>query len=126
MSANSPRFLSPLRCERLDPRLKDRVLLAPLMFESVLLDRIITVPEGFVTDFASVPRAPFTYWLFGGVADEAAVVRDFLYEKGIVPREQADSIYGEAITACGVADWCRNAMVAAVRMFGASRYLQVR
>jgi len=126
MSANSPRFLSTLRTERVDLMTCDRVLLAPLVFDSFLLNLRVTVPEGFVTDFASVPRAPFTYWLFGGIGDEAAVIHDFLYEKGLVPRELADRVYGEALTACGVPAWRRTAMVAAVRVFGASRYLERR
>ena len=124
--SSSPRFLSTLRTERVDLLTCDRVLLAPLAFSSNLLDRLVIVPEGFVTDFASVPRAPLTYWLFGGIGDEAAVVHDFLYEKGLVPRELADQVYGEALTACGVPAWRRVAMVAAVRVFGASRYLERR
>ena len=123
---SSPRFLSTLRTERVDLLTCDRILLAPLAFSSVVLDKLIIVPEGFVTDFASVPRAPLTYWLFGGIGDEAAVVHDFLYEKGLVPRELADQVYGEALTACGVPSWRRVAMVAAVRVFGAGRYLQRR
>jgi hypothetical protein len=126
MSANSPRFLSTLRTERVDLATCDRILLAPLAFSSKLLDRLVIVPEGYVTDFASVPRAPFTYWLFGGIGDEAAVVHDFAYETGFVPREVADDLYLEALEACGVPTWRRRSMWAAVRAFGASRYLQQR
>jgi hypothetical protein len=124
--SNSPRFLSTLRTERVDLATCDRILLAPLVFDSFLLNLRVTVPEGFVTDFASVPRAPLTYWLFGGIGDEAAVIHDFLYEKGLVKRELADQVYGEALTACGVPSWRRVAMVAAVRVFGAGRYLEHR
>lgn len=120
--ASKARFLSTLRTDRAGLASADRILLAPLVFDSVLLDRRITVPEGFVTDFASVPRAPFTYWLFGGVGDEAAVVHDFLYEKALVTRDLADLVYGEALDACGVARWRRAAMVLAVQLFGGSRY----
>jgi hypothetical protein len=120
--ASKARFLSTLRTDRVSLTSADRILLAPLAFSSALLDRLVIVPEGFVTDFASVPRAPLTYWLFGGVGDEAAVVHDFLYERGLVPREQADDVYLEALEACGVANWRRLAMWAAVRAFGSSRY----
>ena len=125
-AASSARFLSTLCTDRISLASADRVLLSPLVFDSALLNLRVIVPAGFVTDFASVPRAPLTYWLFGGVADEAAVVHDWLYEKGLVPRDVADEVYGEALAACGVAAWRRVAMVAAVRVFGASRYLQVR
>lgn len=120
--ASKARFLSTLRTDRVGLASADRLLLSPLVFESILLDRQIHVPTGFVTDFASVPRAPLTYWLFGGVGDEAAVVHDFLYEKGIVPRAMADEVYGEALEACGVPAWRRGPMVLAVRLFGAGRY----
>jgi len=120
--ASKARFLSTLRTDRVGLGSADRVLLGVLAFESALLNRVVIVPTGFVTDFASVPRAPFTYWLFGGVADEAAVVHDFLYEKGLVARDVADEVYLEALEACGVAKWRRRAMWAAVRTFGGSRY----
>lgn len=116
------RFLSTLRTDRVGLASADRLLLSPLVFESALLEREIHVPTGFVTDFASVPRAPLTYWLFGGVGDEAAVVHDFLYERALVPRDMADDVYLEALEACGVAKWRRLAMWAAVRAFGSSRY----
>ncbi len=120
--ASKARFLSTLRTDRVSLTSADRILLAPLAFSSALLDRLVIVPEGFVTDFASVPRAPLTYWLFGGVGDEAAVIHDFAYEKGLVPRDVADDLYLEALEACGVAKWRRLAMWAAVRAFGAGRY----
>lgn len=120
--ASKARFLSTLRTDRVGLASADRLLLSPLVFESILLDRQIHVPTGFVTDFASVPRAPLTYWLFGGIGDEAAVVHDFLYEKRLVTRDLADLVYGEALEACGVAAWRRAAMVLAVQLFGGSRY----
>jgi len=120
--ASKARFLSTLRTDRVGLASADRILLSPLVFESVLLGLQVHVPTGFVTDFASVPRAPLTYWLFGGVGDEAAVIHDFAYEKGLVPRDAADDLYLEALEACGVAKWRRLAMWAAVRAFGSSRY----
>lgn len=45
----------------------------------------IVVPEGFQTDYASVPRLPVTYALFGDSAHEAAVVHDYGYRTGAVP-----------------------------------------
>lgn len=120
--ANSAHFMTMLNDKRTRAGTKDRTLVEPLVYFSALLGMVITVPAGFVTDYASVPRAPLTYWLFGGVGDEAAVVHDFLYEKGIVPRELADEVYGEALEACGVPAWRRGPMVLAVRLFGAARY----
>jgi hypothetical protein len=39
----------------------------------------ITVPKGFVTDLASVPRLPLMHWFFGGRARRSAVLHDYLY-----------------------------------------------
>ena len=123
LPANSSEFLTKLRDERVSLGTKDRVLLAPLVYYSALLAELVIVPAGFVTDYASVPRAPLTYWLFGGIGDEAAVVHDHLYSTGAVPRDVADKVYGEALAECGVPAWRRSPMVLAVRLFGAGRYL---
>lgn len=62
----------------------------------------IIVPAGFETNFASVPRLPFVYLLFGGVGDEEAVLHDFLYtpphtpgtcHQKIVTRSEADLMF---------------------------------
>ena len=116
------RFLSPLRVERVDPDSDDWILTAALVFDSVVLDRIVTVPAGFVTDFASVPRLPLAFWLFGAVAQEAASLHDFLYSTGLVSRKLADEVFAEASKACGVAAWRRGPMWLGVRLFGSSRY----
>lgn len=113
------RFLSDLVVEK---RGDTWVLTEPLVFSSDVLDRHITVPAGFETDFASVPRLPVAYWLFGNVAQEAACVHDFLYSIGAVTRAQADDVFAEASEACGVAAWRRGPMWLGVRLFGGSRY----
>lgn len=122
MSTASSEFLTLLNDKRTRAGSKDRTLVEPLVYYSAMLQLLVTVPAGFVTDYASVPRAPLTYWLFGGVGDEAAVVHDFLYEKGLVPRNVADEVYAEALAACAVPAWRRGPMWAAVRLFGAGRY----
>lgn len=120
--ATSSEFLTKLRDERVSLGTKERVLLAPLVYYSALLADLVIVPTDFVTDYASVPRAPLTYWLFGGIGDEAAVVHDFLYEEGKVPRDMADNVYLEALGAMGIPEWQRGLMWAAVRVFGSRRY----
>lgn len=82
---------------------------------------LLVVPEGFETDYASVPRVPIAYMLAGGVGNAAAVVHDYLYG-GIVPRMTADNAYAACLEACGVSWWQRQLMYAAVRTCGASRY----
>lgn len=98
------------------------VLLAPLVYSSVLLGRDITVPAGFVTDFASVPRLPVAYLLAGGEANEAAVVHDYLYHSHDVPRPTADAVFEEAMATTGQPWWRRKLMWAGVRLFGGTPY----
>ena len=114
------RFHTKLSVEQLDD--ERWRLTALLAFYSAKFDRMIFVPNGFETDFASVPRVPLAYWLFAGVAQAAAVVHDSLYGAGTVPRKVADEIFLEALEACGVAAWRRWPMFWAVRAFGAGRY----
>ena len=45
---------------------------APLAYWSPLVGRI-QVPAGFQTDFASVPRLPIAYWLYGARAHREGV-----------------------------------------------------
>jgi hypothetical protein len=78
----------------------------------------VTVPAGFVTDYASVPRPlwlifpPQGEWLW------ASVVHDYLYWDQTCTREQADNIFRMAMREEGVANWAANALYAAVRLFG--------
>ena len=100
---------------------KDRILTAPLKYESDIAGSIV-VPEGFRTDFASVPRVPLLYLLFGNTAHEAAVIHDYLYRYAIVPRRTADRVFREAMNASGVWAWRRYPMYMGVRMFGGFCY----
>jgi len=57
---------------------------------------LITVPAGFETDYASVPRLPLMWLIAGDVAHEAAVLHDFLYRIHSLPdvdRKQADECF---------------------------------
>lgn len=113
-------FLTDLDVRRIDD---DRwVLTAPLVYRSVVAAQTITVPAGFGTDFASVPRVPLAYWLCGGIGERAAVVHDYLYRSGSLPREICDAVYREAMLIDGVARWRVYLMWAMVRGFGEMFY----
>lgn len=79
------------------------------------------VPQGFETDFASVPRLPFTYLLAGNTSHEAAVIHDWMYADGF-DREFADSAFLAALKEEGVVWWRRNLMWLAVRLGGSWVY----
>lgn len=94
-------------------------LIAPfLVFAN---DKIYRVPSGFITDFASVPRIPLAFWLFGNLGHRAAVVHDWLYSSKEVPRDEADSVLCELLKIT-VSSARANAMWAAVRLFGGRNY----
>lgn len=95
------------------------VLRRSLAYRSFLLG-LVTVPAGFDTDFASVPRVPVVFWLTGDTAKEAAVVHDWLYRTQKVTRKMADQVLAEAAT-CGIPPephWRRLLLYAGVRAFG--------
>lgn len=95
-------------------------LMAPLAYVSDVAKQIITVPRGFLTDFASVPRLPLVFWLTGDCAHEAAVIHDWLYATQVLPRALADQVLREAMLVSGVPAWRCWGMYFAVRLFGAS------
>lgn len=89
------------------------MLLADLKYQSVVLGGVLTIPAGFVTDFASVPRVPFIYEAFGDKAHHESVPHDYLYQKHevtiekenaqkcglFVNRPLADQVFKEALKA---------------------------
>lgn len=116
------KFLSKLVIETDDD--SGRWIVAqPLIYQSDVAGRVITVPQGFPTDLASTPRIPLIYEAFGGVATMAAVVHDYLYTSGRESRAVADAVLREAAGATGVAWWRRWAMYVGVRLGGSRHYI---
>lgn len=79
---------------------------------------VITVPAGFVTDLASIPRA--FHWLIpvNGKHRAAAIIHDYLYVTKDRSRAEADSIFLEAMKSSGVRWSQRQTMYLAVRAGG--------
>lgn len=86
----------------------------------------VAVPEGYVTDFASIPG--FAHWMISpfGKHAEAAVVHDWLYTLGTPGKERerklADRTFRRALHLVGVGFFRRWIMYAAVRIGGKSGY----
>ena len=96
-------------------QLTDQVfaLTAPLVYESDLLGCTITVPEGFQSDGASVPRVPIAYMFFGNRAHHEAVIHDALYRSDFpleVSFSMANNVFFEAMRARGKSIWIAYAM----------------
>jgi hypothetical protein len=93
-------------------------LIADLRYVSDVAGQTITVPTGFVTNYASVPRIPGVYELAGDTSAVAATIHDYLYSTHIVSRKVADAVLREASAVTGVPWWRRQIMWAGVRVFG--------
>ena len=99
-------FLNPLRVEALEDGRHWKVLDGIEYFvghESS--DWRISVPDGFVTDFASVPRLFWSFVSPTGRHSRAAVVHDYLYTQTEVSQVVADAVFAEAMHVLGVARW---------------------
>ncbi len=79
---------------------------------------VISIPAGFETDFASVPRLFWSIIPPDGRHTQAAVLHDYLYHKHIYSRKKSDKIFLEAMKVLRVSWWRRHVMYRAVRMFG--------
>ena len=86
----------------------------------------VAAPQGYVTDFASIPG--FAQWMISpfGKHSEAAVVHDWLYTLGTKGdkkgRKLADVTFRRALKLVGVGFFRRNIMYWAVRVGGGSGY----
>lgn len=93
-------------------------LIAPFAYMSSC--GIITVPAGFVTDGASIPRVFWSILDPFGSYFKAAVIHDFLYSPWNIrfDRAESDQLFKEAMYNSGL-DWpTREAIYRAVRLFG--------
>lgn len=85
---------------------------------------VISIPQGFITDFASVPRIFWVLFPPDGKYTQAAVVHDYLYMRhGILAereysRKRCDQIFLEAMKVLGVPLLTRRIMYTAVRIGG--------
>ncbi|MFD3509508.1 DUF1353 domain-containing protein [Nocardia sp. NPDC058666] len=89
-------------------------LVQPLTYQGAV--EIFTVPEGFRTDFASVPRA--LVWLIPRYGDytRAAILHDYLCRTGEVGPADADGLFRRSLHEAGVSVPRRWMMWAAVRL----------
>jgi hypothetical protein len=105
-------FLTELKTKLVDD---DTIweLCDPLLYWSEYLQYTIVVPAGFRTDFASVPRVPVAYTLFGDRAHREAVIHDYLFRKDSIPKVSfmdANIVFLEAMTLRGKSPFVRYSM----------------
>ena len=125
-------FLDPFRGEQQGWRDGRAVwlTLAPLRYRHAQYG-VVVIPAEFVTDLASTPRAPFTFWLAGGRGTRSAVLHDMAYQFGYwlkdgsgrvyVRKDEADAVFYESLSAdpiSGATGWIARLMYGAVRFGG--------
>jgi len=122
-------FLTPIRAEKI-PFKDIWFLLKPFVYhhaptEYLQEDFTVTVPAGFYTDWASVPRLPVIYRKYGNTGHEAALVHDYLYRADCVPlvsKETADRTFYDALREMGLSERHAAIMYDGVRSGGESSY----
>ncbi len=90
----------------------------PFRYQSDIAGRTFTVPVGFFTDFASVPRIGIIYAMLGDTAHESAVVHDWCYFLGKLTRKMSDDVLFEAMGVSGIPFWRRWPIYWGVRLGG--------
>ena len=119
-------FTTPCQVEIVGPmRFK---LISPFEYHVGMYpsNEIINVPEGFITDFASVPRV---FWSILSPIDEyakAAVLHDFIYRVAPYERMRCEEIFLEAMIVLKVPEWKRHAIYRSVYLFGWKRWNELR
>ena len=84
---------------------------------------VITIPKGFVTDFASIPEVFWSVDLSpNGRYSKGAIVHDYLYWMQGCTREQADNILDIAMKEHDVAFVTRSSVYGGVRLGGGSAW----
>ena len=127
-------FLTPLQMEYMtcpfNKPLKNREgrqlyrLIAPLLYQSDIAGVTITVPVGYISDLASIPRMPLVYRELESLADMPGVAHDFCYSTGFLDRDTADLMLKEACFLIGLPAWKVWAIYYGVRVGGGSHYMR--
>ena len=79
---------------------------------------VISIPAGFVTDFASVPRILWPLISPWGNHGICAILHDYLYRYGVFDRVVCDALFLEAMRVSGVGAFKRRVIYASVRVWG--------
>lgn len=103
-----------------DIGLQKYLVTAPLIYRSEILCEDIIVPAGFITDGESSPRwLPIINSLFGDLADQPAVIHDWLYYIGTYGQEVSDRIILEALqTIPDIPNWREKGIYYGLRGIG--------
>ena len=82
----------------------------------------ITVPKGFITDFASIPPIFWSILPSIGKYTKASVIHDYLYQTREKSRKESDDIFYDGMLILGTKKWKAKIMHKSVRLFGWTIY----
>ncbi|ECG2028692.1 DUF1353 domain-containing protein [Salmonella enterica subsp. enterica] len=111
------RFTTPAILEMLDHFLW-RVYEPFEFYLSDDISDIISVPAGFITDFATIPRIFWTFMPPDGKYSKTAIIHNWIYDNALRTKKEADLIFLDRMTVLGVPKWKRIVMYLEVRWFG--------
>jgi hypothetical protein len=98
---------------------EDWMLQSPMVFTAGKNNSLIViVPRGFVTDYASIPRALRLLFPRNGDYGNAAIVHDYLYWRQDCTRAQSDNIMAIGMKEAGVPTATLRAVHVGVRLGG--------
>ena len=100
------------------------VLASPLPFKLGENHDTITIPKGFVTDLASIPRPLWSALPRDGKYMSAAILHDYLYWDQRCTRDEADTILKLEMQEFGVSKSVVTDVYQGVHLFGASSWRQ--
>lgn len=120
------KFVTTLKTDQIDRTI--RQLTAELVYDDDV-EGMITIPSGFVTDFASIGGLHNVIFfplfaLLSGYGNYASTVHDYLYRNGKLTRARADDVFYRGLRAEGIAKWRALMFWAGVRIGGASSYIK--
>lgn len=101
-------------------------LLDEFRYYSPVYGGTIIVPQGFITDFDSVPRLPVVYMAVANVAQRAAVIHDYLYSKQLTSRRLADNVFYEAMRVDSINIFRAYSMWLGLRFAGWKRWDEIK
>lgn len=123
-------FTKPLIVEVFDNGRKFKVVEPFTYYRENNEKEVLTVPAGFETDFASIPRI---FWNIypptgGGTKrtsyGKCAVLHDAAYQFGWYSRKECDKLFLEAMEAIGVGKFTRYLFYYCVRLFAKNHYMK--
>ena len=97
---------------------KNWIVYNSFSYQSDILDTTISIPQGFITDGASIPRFFWNIFIPTGPYFQAAVIHDYLYRHQVFTRYQSDNslLEGMWILHCKLRQY--SIIYIMVRLFG--------